>query len=177
MLVYLYIIIGLYRYHKNSIINKGLLSLVGFWLFATRACSFMAWTMWSFYSHVRGTVFLSPWHPCYESAYRMIAMLSLRLTFYWMRPIIDCHASLRLSCSYNVVLKHYAPDSRQAIHYIKLYRMTSQIITSTWTYCIPVCFSSWNINDWHVTLHNRNLTVFDLRNALNCNIILIALHY
>jgi len=28
-----------YRYHKNSIINKGLLSLVSFWLFTARACS------------------------------------------------------------------------------------------------------------------------------------------
>jgi len=160
-----------YRYHKNSIINKGLLSLLGFWLFTAKACSFIAGTMWSVYSHVRGSVFLSPILPCYESAYRIIAVLSLHLIFYWMRPIIDCHTSLRLSCSYDVVSKHYAPDSSQAFHHIHLYQMKSQIITSTWTYCVPVCFSSWNMIDWHEILRIRNLTMFHLYHALNCNIL------
>jgi len=131
--------------------------------------------MWSLYCHVRGSVFLSSILPCYESVCRIISMSSLRLTVYWMRPIMDCHASLRLSCWYNVVLKHYAPDQYQAIHHIELYQMTSQIITSTWTYCIPVCFSSWNINDWHVFLRNRNLTVFDFLNAFNCNILCLTI--
>jgi hypothetical protein len=100
-----------YRYHKNTIINKGLLSLVGF-----SDCPLLELVLSLpgqcdlFIVMFFGTVFLLPLLPCYESAYRIIAMLSLRLTFYRMRPIIDCHASLRLSCSYDVVWKHYAPD-------------------------------------------------------------------
>ena len=65
---------------------------------------------------------------------------------------------------YNVVSKRYAPDQYQAIHYIKLYQMTSQMITSTWTYRLPVC-SVARISD--------DLTLISAYR----NIILIAVHY
>ena len=105
-----------YRYHKNTIIDNGVLPLVGFWLFAARACSRHCWeTMWVFYSLSLAHVWpLLRW---LWQRYCMIASSrfcpGLRHEF----PMV------------NVCMRDFPSSS----HDIK--RNLWQLITSTWTSC------------------------------------------
>jgi len=86
-----------------------------------------------------------------------------------MHPVIHCPASLRLSCSCNMVWKHCTPDNSQAIHRTITCQTTCQTnmnfdilqscdsVVGTSTFGRLACFSLSNASTWNI-----NINVIDL---------------
>ena len=97
------------------------------------------------YSWLRG--FVRPYFDTITTSI-LIALSRSRLR---MRPVISATLPNWLSCSCNVVSKHYAPDKNQAIHRmischtvpqtkLKLRHLTTRFCDSSWNVCQQI---SW----------------------------------
>jgi len=96
-------------FYNNTITNKGLLSLGGFWLFGARACLFIAGAMASLHSRRRGFVCL------YFDAMTPMLMMAHSKS----HDVLGDNIPLIPVCYYihaDEVLTGYASDKNQAIH-------------------------------------------------------------
>lgn len=68
-------------------------------------------------------------------------------------PNMNCHASRRLWCACNGVLKHHDADKKKVIHCMISYEIMYQIVTSAWTSCYTYDSVIGTSTDHCQTLH------------------------